>query len=110
MKNKEFHIYFGEYPATAVHTVQEVLTAISNEADIHTTQLFTVSGDLFSKGYRIFVHPLEGDVFELKLGNNEPYTSKEIRIAHNLAKLLYAGGFDTDDTTCVRTNNIKEVD
>ena len=99
---KEFHMYFYQYPMNCLHTIPEVLDAIqSGQEMIHTTQLCEVTTDLITKyAYRIFIHPHIGETFELRLGNC-PNTDKEIRPAHNLAKMLRAGSFDTDTTSCL---------
>ena len=97
---KQIHFYFGPYPDGAVNSY--FLTKDTIEAgikNIHTTQIVLCTTDLFRKGYRIFIHPLQGNAFEIKLGDNSPYTDKEIRMGHNLYKMLIAGTFDTDETT-----------
>ena len=66
-----------------------------------TTQLSCLSTDLITKyDYRIFIHPYKGETFEITLGDCAN-TTKEIRPAHNLEKMLIAGAFDTETTQCV---------
>jgi len=97
---KQIHFYFGPYLDGTVNSY--VLTKdIINVGFkyIHTTQIVLCTTDLFRKGYRIFIHPVQGNVFEIKLGDNSPYTDKEIRMGHNLYKMLIAGTFDTTETS-----------
>jgi hypothetical protein len=60
---------------------------------IHTTQPHVCSTKWLVKGYRIFVHMLDGKVVEIKLGCENKNTDREIRISHNLEKLLLANVF-----------------
>lgn len=97
----QIHFYFdNQYPDGAVHTYKLTKLLIEVESErIDTTQILLCTTELFRKGYRILIHPTEGNPFEIKLGNNSPYTDKEIRIGHNLYKMLIAGTFDTIGTT-----------
>ncbi|MEY3501290.1 MAG: hypothetical protein RL308_2963 [Bacteroidota bacterium] len=56
--------------------------------DIHTTQLTFISFDLLEKFDNIYLN-VENVVYELKLGQNT-WTDKELRVAHNLLKLVTA--------------------
>ena len=98
---KQIHFFFGNYIDATAHSY--VLTQHVIEAgveNIYTTQIVLCTTDLFKKGYRIFIHPVEGNSFEIKLGDNSPYTDKEIRMEHhNLYKMLIAGTFNTAETT-----------
>ena len=100
----QIHFYFGgpnnQYPDGTVHTYKltELLIEVESEL-IVTTQILLCTTDLFRKGYRIFIHPVEGNPFEIKLGDNSPYTNKEIRMGHNLYKMLISGTFDIIGTT-----------
>lgn len=102
---KQIHFYFGgpvdgTYPDGAVHTYRLSALLIELESErIDTTQIVLCTTDLFKKGYRIFIHPVKGPMFEIKLGDNSPYTDKEIRMGHNLYKMLIAGTFNTTKTT-----------
>ncbi len=101
---KQIHFYFGgtdgRYSDGAVHTYKLTKLLIELESErIDTTQIILCKTDLFRKGYKIFIHPVEGNAFEIKLGDNSPYTDKEIRMGHNLYKMLIAGTFNTIGTT-----------
>ena len=96
VNQKEFHLWFNIfYPKYKTdHIYQIVERRIKdNETTIHTTQIQCVSTRLFELGYRIFVHCQDESIFEITLGRCER-TSREIRMEHNLAKLLISGEFD----------------
>lgn len=99
---KQIHFYFdNQYPEDeTLHTYKITKLLIEVESErIDTTQIVLCTTDLFRKGYRIFIHPTEGDMFEIKLGDNSPYTDREIRMSHNLYKMLIAGTFNIIGTT-----------
>jgi len=54
--------------------------------DIHTTQLTFISFDLLEQFDKIYLN-VDGVKHELKLGKNT-WTSKELRVSHNLFKLV----------------------
>lgn len=100
---KEFHLYLSDYEMTrdscCLHSYVATKKAIEQGQDqIYTTQVALVSTSLIHAGYRIFIYPSVGKPFEITLGKCAN-TSKEIREAHNLEKLLVNGGFDTDSVS-----------
>ena len=101
--NKEFHLYLDDYEMThdscCLHSYVATKKAIEQgRARIDTTQVALVGTYLIRAGYRIFIYPTVGKPFELTLGKCAN-TSREIREAHNLEKLLVNGGFDTDSVS-----------
>lgn len=98
---KQIHFYFGNYSDPTIHsyTLTQIAINSMNYSRINTTQIVLCTTDLFRKGYRIFIHPAKGNTFEIKLGDNSPYTDKDIRMGHNLYKLLIAGTFNTAETS-----------
>jgi hypothetical protein len=97
MNSKELHIWMGEnYPNRnkLFITLDSTEAALYNECDrVDTTQTHVCSTEWIVKGYRIFVHMLDGEMVEITLGGNNKHTNREIRIAHNIEKLLLANCF-----------------
>lgn len=92
---KEFHLYlcgYNKINENRFDGLDEVNEAIRKGiSPIKTTQVLACTTELFSYNYRIFVHDEDGE-FEITLGNCER-TTREIRMAHNLPKLIQAGEF-----------------
>lgn len=97
---KQFHIWFshcltGEINCNTPFDIELALN--EGLTQIHTYQVESVGTYLFDIGYRIFVHPHKGSVFELTLGKCSNINT-EIKVTHNLCKLLMNNAFDTEET------------
>ena len=97
--SKELHIWFNaNYPKNTLHLYKLAMDAVKNSvSEIHTTQT-ELANLRFIKvyGYRLFVHTYTGEAFEVTLGACAR-TTKEIRPAHNLEKMLLNGAFDVNE-------------
>lgn len=71
----------------------ETERAIANKTSyIATTQMGLLSTRLIEWGYKIYVHPIEGARYNLRLEDCEG-TTRKIHMDHNLFKLWQAGEF-----------------
>lgn len=106
LTEKEIHFYESEHEAalnqlkplweqkTFYHGYMNTEQAIKhNMPNIHTLQMSLLSTSLFEKGYRIFIHETNGEVYEIKLGTNNERTNREIKKSHNLLKMWMSGEF-----------------
>jgi hypothetical protein len=99
---KELHIWMGEdYPKNDTFlSLAFTDKALEDEhIIINTVQPHVCSTTWIVKGYRIFVHMLDGKTVEMKLGQigDNP---KEIRVAHNLERMLLANCFGLATRDC----------
>ena len=96
-KAMEIHFHESEFSVPPksecyhgwVETEQAIL---GRKPYIVTTQMGRLGTDLFEKCYRIFVHPMEGECYEIRLGNNS-CTDREVKMKNNLFKLWLAEEF-----------------
>lgn len=105
-KQKEIYFYFCMpeeieiWDEMCVYPCDITYCLSKNEPIIHTTVYHYCTTRLFELGYRIFIYPYKGEMFELTLGACAN-TDREIRMAHNLEKMLFAGVFDTANTNVI---------
>lgn len=96
-KIMEIHFYESEFSVPSGeechHGWAETEQAIQEqEPYIVTTQMGFLSTNLFEKGYRIFVHPMEDRRYEIRLGRNA-CTDRQIVMKNNLFRLWSSGEF-----------------
>ena len=104
---REIHFYESEYESalnqlkapternTFYYGYRNTEQAIKhNMPNIHTLQMSLLSTSLFEKGYRIFIHDFNHDMYEIKLGTDNERTNREIKMEHNLFKLWINGEFE----------------
>lgn len=97
MKDIHFYESAWDIPDGSVpyHGWREAEQAIREGVpEIATTQMGLLSTELIVEhGYRVFVHPADGDPYEIQLGGECTCTGKELRPAHNLFRMWQAGAF-----------------
>lgn len=95
-KKKEIHLYLdrNKLPEDIDMTIMDTMESIYNEEKevVNTTQVEFLS---FKYSERLFVH-VYCKVHEITLGDCKG-TTREIRPAHNLAKMLISGAFSFFD-------------
>ena len=74
---------------------------IPKDVIIHTHNIiFANSRAIEEYGFRLFIHPAIGDVFEITFGECAN-TSREIKPYNDILKLLLSGEFNTDECKVV---------
>lgn len=104
-RKPEFHLYLYTlegYKRDVInaYTVTAVNDLIALGKDVDTYQLICCTTDLFNQGYRIFIHETPASQFEITLGQCEG-TTREIKVGHDLPKLILAGEFTCDDSNTI---------
>jgi hypothetical protein len=96
IKTKTIHIHMSRSPQNALSYLQ-VKEAIDKEQEtIYTCCIDFFSTSVFQKGYEVIVYKDDEmmSLIELMLHSNKHnYTDKDIRLAHNLPKMLKANYF-----------------
>lgn len=92
-RKPEFHLYLYSFEGAKkdiinANTITECQERAIVGKDIDTYQVMACTTSLFGKGYRVFVHPTPNDSVEIKLGTCECFGGRELRISHNLPRLI----------------------
>ncbi len=92
---KEIHVWmYSDYPSeTCADLYSTELMLRLGKLVVHTTQPSVCSTANLIEGYKIFVHMIDGETVEVKLGDTNIHTDREIREEHNLEKLLLSNEF-----------------
>lgn len=109
LDKKEIHIWMSEgyksIPDKICYTLNECAEAIERKKFIiHTTQSTLCQTYYISMGYQLFVHMLDDEEVEIKLGYNEKLNIT-IRLDTNIEKLLLRNGFGL----AVKADNIMPI-
>ncbi len=96
---KEIHFYesYDSIPRYIEYTSgwRETERCIKYDDEIVcTSQMGLLSTRLFELGYKIFIHENRLSMYEIKLGNDNERTDREIKLGHDLFKLWRNGEFD----------------
>ena len=68
---------------------------------IHTHNIIFANGRIIEEyGFRLFIHPAVGDMFEITFGECAN-TNREIKPIHCLWHMLLSGVFDTDECNVI---------
>lgn len=105
---RELHIWFrNNVPRWGFVEPYNVLVnmcqILKNESEhlgnvvIHTHNVIFANSRMIEEyGFRLFIHPAVGDMFEITFGECAN-TNREIKPHHDILKLLLSGEFDTDE-------------
>ena len=87
MRTITFYTHYAEGKTLMCKNYADTLMLMEDRVNhIHTTQLSFLSFDLLEKFDKIYLN-VNDVVYHLKLGQNT-WTDKELRVAHNLLKLV----------------------
>lgn len=92
-RKPEFHLYLFSFEGAKkdiinANTIQECTERGRVLLDIDTYQVMACTTTYLQKGYRIFVHPSEHECFEIAFGTCECFGNRELRVSHNLPRLI----------------------
>jgi len=108
---KELHVWFGinmprwsRLDGDVIESYYGLCRVLNNKGQyregdviIHTRNIIFANSRMIDKyGFRLFIHPSIGDMFEITFGKCAN-TSREIGPHHDILKLLLSGEFDTDE-------------
>ena len=97
--DKEFHVWFNpNFKHPMWDRYSDVVRLIQSGKDRIDTQniIFADLRLITEHGYRLFIHPEVGDVFEITLGECE-HLDRDLRPVMNLLKMILNGAFESNE-------------
>ena len=94
-RKPEFHLYLYSFKGAKkdiinANTLNEIIKLVEAKRDVDTYQVMACVTGLFREGYRIFVHRNPNETYEIKLGTNECFGGRELRMEHDLRGIIVA--------------------